>query len=216
MDRDRRTTWAIGGATFGIAAACAVVLLRTLDQSATLGFLGGAVGARLAVLGAVWLEDRRGRIEKQARRSLLADALCRYGSAAVRLQHAPDSVVSNALHHMRQATEAFGIVRGIASFDHAGAALEIATLDYWGRKYDGRFERAAAALDNGGITAAAARAAIDGEAAHLAKIVRLIFGEHAYWGESGRRALATLERQKDYYAGVDPAAPHVPKSLAAI
>jgi hypothetical protein len=134
--RDQLIELAIISASASAAAACVVVAARVAtDPGDVLGFFGGAIGAGLAVAGALWVERHKERQKAQADRDMLAQSLVLLGVTSYQAADAPDDQLDAMLRTVEQNLQNFLAVRGFARLDNGVHHGAMATIAYWAEKH---------------------------------------------------------------------------------
>ena len=181
------------GATGGIFGACIIIASKaTNDPSDVLGFFGGAVGAGLAVVGALWVEKQKGG----ARKKMLADSLVSVGAAAAEFHSIPDEAMSSMLLTLRQVIQTFDIVRTHAGIDDAMAQLSMSALIHWFPIITKDIDQLQLRLKENKITASDAKKEFLHKADLIYSSVESTLLSHPYWPKSALRMLQAYKTSR--------------------
>lgn len=203
-------TMLIVGATAGAGAACVFVAARfASDPGDILGFFGGAIGAGLAVVGALWLEERKRIKSVENSRGLYITSLTQLALSAHEFSRAADDDVPSRLLTFRQTARTFDEIKRLVSFEDAGAYFSICAVIYWIEVFEGEAKVLLERLDRGELTSAQVKAAIAPRLTRLAPAIRGCLGAHPYW-KGGQARLDLLLRLADQQAATMAQAPSGP------
>jgi hypothetical protein len=178
------------GATGGVFGACVIVATRlATDPGDVLGFFGGAVGAGLAVVGALWVDRRKAG----DRRKLLADSLVSVGVVAAKFESAPAERVPSMLLTLRQTIQTFDTVRTHVGVDDALIHLSMSVLIHWFPIVTQEIDELLEQMSDESLTPAKAKAQFLPKAQVIYASIESTISEIPLWPKSAKVALQTFK-----------------------
>jgi hypothetical protein len=136
LSRQDMVAASIMGSTIAVCGTCIWLISRGVAAGDLLGFLGGALGAGLAVGGSVFLDRRSQRND----RLLLADAIYTIGSTARTVAHNSPELLAAGLLTLKQAIHTFDTIRAVTTVRDAQAQRLLSLMTYWVPIHEGRFD----------------------------------------------------------------------------
>lgn len=195
------------GATTGAFVACVFIAARFAhDPGDVLGFFGGATGAGLAVVGALWIEERKKEDKRESYRQMLTQALTQVALCAFKFSHDDSADVASGLLTFRQAVHTFEMVRKNINIDDALAYFSMSSVIYWLDVIDAQAKELLVRAEKGELSTAQVRAAIGPRMGVVAPSIITTFGAHPYWQQANAdlQGVLSLAGASDEIVGAVP------------
>jgi len=197
-DRSGLSAICVAGVTSGVAAASVNIAARfTTDPGDVLGFTGGVVGAGLAVLGALFVENRKAQLANVANQLLVSQSLISVVVSTIHLAKADRGLKWSRLLAVRQSFDGYVALRRALPFPEPQLNIRLTAIEDWMVRWRVTIDRLLAELEDEVDASQVQCGELITLSRQISIMARWVIGRPSNWPKSVQCALSDMHDDAD-------------------